>query len=43
MLECIKEDEMDCVGVVVLYVKKNETMRKLEERMRRRRLSICAV
>jgi hypothetical protein len=40
MLECIKEDEIDCVGLVVLYVKKNETVRKVEERMRRRRLSI---
>jgi hypothetical protein len=42
MLECIKEDERDCVGLVVLYVKKNETVRKVEERMRRRRLSIRA-
>jgi hypothetical protein len=42
MFECIKEDETDCVGLVVLYVKKNETVRKVEERMRRRRLSIRA-
>jgi hypothetical protein len=42
MFECIKEDEPDCVGLVVLYVKKNETVRKVEERMRRRRLSIRA-
>jgi hypothetical protein len=42
MFECIKEDERDCVGLVVLYVKKNETVRKVEERMRRRRLSIRA-
>jgi hypothetical protein len=31
MFECIKEDEPDCVGLVVLYVKKNETVRKVEE------------
>jgi hypothetical protein len=42
MLECRKENEMDYVGLVVLHVKKNETMRKVEERMRRRRLSIRA-
>jgi hypothetical protein len=40
MLVCIKEDETDCVRLFVLYVKKNETIRKGEERMRRRRLSI---
>jgi hypothetical protein len=42
MLECIKEDERDCVRLVVLNVKKNETVRKVEERMRRRRLRIRA-
>jgi hypothetical protein len=40
---CIKENETDCVWLVVLDVKKNETVRKEKERMRRRRLSICAV
>jgi hypothetical protein len=40
MFKCIKEEEIDCVGLVVLYVKNNETVRKVEERMRRRRLSI---
>jgi hypothetical protein len=40
MLDCIKEDEIDCVWLAVLYVKKNETVRKVEERMRGRRLSI---
>jgi hypothetical protein len=40
---CIKEDEIDCVGVVVLQVKKNETVRIEKERMRRRRLRICEV
>ena len=39
---CIKEKETDCAQLVVLYVKKNETVRKVEERMRRRRLSIRA-
>jgi hypothetical protein len=38
---CIKEDEIDCVGLVVLEVKKNETVRTEMKRMRRRRLSIC--
>jgi hypothetical protein len=38
MLECIKEDEKDWVRLVVLYVKKNETVRKVEERRHRRRL-----
>ena len=40
MFECIKEEEIDCVRLVILYVKKNETVRKVEERMRKRRLSI---
>jgi hypothetical protein len=40
MLEGIKEDERDCVGLVVLNVKKNETVRKVEEMMCRRRLRI---
>jgi hypothetical protein len=43
MFECIKEDETDCVGLVVLEVKKNETVRIEKKRMRRRRLSICEV
>jgi hypothetical protein len=42
MFVCIKEDEIDCVRVVVRHVKKNETVRKVEERMRRRRLRIRA-
>jgi hypothetical protein len=42
MLECIKEDEIDWVYLIVLHVKKNETVRKVEERMRRRRLRIRA-
>jgi hypothetical protein len=42
MLVCIKEDETDCVRLVVMYVKKNETVRKVEKRMHRRRLSIIA-
>jgi hypothetical protein len=38
---CIKEDEIDCVELVVLQVKKNETVRIEMKRMRRRILSIC--
>jgi hypothetical protein len=43
MLECIKEDETDCVELMVLQVKKYETVRTEKKRMRRRRLSICAM
>jgi hypothetical protein len=39
---CIKEHETDCARLVVQYVKKNETVRKIDERMRRRRLNIRA-
>jgi hypothetical protein len=43
MSVCIKEDETDYVWLVVGDVKKNETVRKDAQRMRGRRLSICAV
>jgi hypothetical protein len=43
MFVCIKEDETDCVGLVVLEVKKNETVRIDMERMHRRRWRICEV
>ena len=41
MFVCIKEDEIDYVGGVVLEVKKNETIRIETKRMHRGRLSIC--
>ena len=41
MFEVINEDEPDCVVLVVLEVKKNETVRTEMKRMRRRRLRIC--
>ena len=43
MFVCIKEDEIDCVWLVVVDVKKNETVRKEAQRMSGRRLSICAL
>jgi hypothetical protein len=38
-----KKAETNCVGLVVLEVKKNETVRIDMERMRRRRWKICKV